>query len=243
MFYTDKKYWIAAVVEQREKWEKSQGDRKHIARLQGSFSDEELWAVAGAYRVARNFPKRMRKRFTEKFRRTKPSSKFDSFVKTARSLAAYAKKSGTKRGRRYRPLSGVSKLLWHRFPRKGFIYDQLALRAVTDNGLTAPFILSVAKWGGPPEDKRETSFLIFAASYQVFFEPLHVPIASSLKSEGCEPLRAARIVDKLLWIAGNSKSKEIVRARVRRAKNLDRKIADVARHAALRQLRQKHAVL
>ena len=204
MFNVDPDYWLAASVEEHRQW--GRNDSRFLASLEGDFTARDLWAIAGNYRVARHFPLKGEARpgFEAELRKANLGSSdhmasFDTFVRTTRDLALKASLLG-----RFRPLSGASKLLWFRFPNVGFIYDNLALGAVCKGGFTAPFYDSLKAWGGPPSDDHEWNFLIFAAGYRMFFRPLHEQIGMALVSVGRDKRRAARVVDKLLWIAGGS---------------------------------------
>jgi len=204
MFNLDERYWLAASVEEHLRW--NSNDRVFLTSLEADFDGKALWRVAGSYHVARNFALgAARDSFESEFRSVKleplaqPAS-FDSFIRTTRELARQASVTG-----RFRPLSGASKLLWFRFPDIGFIYDNLALTAIRKQGFTAAFYDSLQAWGGPPSDSHEWNFMIFAAGYRRYFRPLHEQIGKALVSIGRDKRRAARVVDKLLWIAGGDK--------------------------------------
>jgi hypothetical protein len=232
-FVTSTESWLAAVVEQRLQWDKV--DKKFSTAFSGKYTSEDIWKLAANYRVARNFPKEIRSRFVKDFRCVKISS-YDEFVRASRELARNVKNSGNGEVKTSRPLSGVSKLLWHRFPGHGFIYDELALKAVLRNGFVAPYVSSLEKWGGvSSDDPREWNFLIFAAAYQKYFWPLHHPLAEAMTRRGRMRRRQAhRVVDKLLWITGQQENKRrrILEERTKLATAQDRDIADIACAAA-----------
>jgi hypothetical protein len=129
--------------------------------------------------------------------------RFDGFVRSVRTLANLAAEEfGTDR-RRVRPLSGLSKLLWYRFPFDGFIYDSQVLAAFCKNGLVVRFDKSINPFGGRPSDPHEWNFLIAAAAYRAFVLPLHRPVAEIFTAHGLEPQRSARLLDTLFWLEGD----------------------------------------
>ena len=85
-------------------------------------------------------------------------------------------------------------------------------------------------------DDREANFLIFSAGYERFFRPLQAPIAAALLEAKRDGRRAARVVDKLLWIAGNPRPQEVLH-RARNATARDHTIARTALDAAAALMR------
>jgi len=227
-FVTSTESWLAAVVEQRLQWDKV--DLKFAKAFSTKYTSEDIWELAVNYRVARNFPKEIRMRFEKEFQGVEISS-YDEFVRTSRKLAKNIKNSGNNEVRTSRPLSGVSKLLWHRFPEHGFIYDALALNAVLSNGFVAPYVSSLKNWGGvSSNDPHEWHFLIFAAAYQKFFRPFVDPLAKAMRHRDRKRQQAYRVVDKLLWITGQQEEKRrrILKERTKLATAQDREIAYIA---------------
>lgn len=106
--------------------------------------------------------------------------------------------------RALRPISGMSKFLWYRFPLHGFIYDSRVLAAVCRNGLTVRFDAMIDDFGGRPSDSGEWNFLIAAASYRTFALPLHALVAEVFEGLGLQAERAARLIDTLFWLEGGA---------------------------------------
>lgn len=221
-FWLDHRLWRAAVVEQNRDWDLHH--RELADEMRGAFNDETLWKISRLYRTARNFREDQRhlvaKRIRDKIDDVKEGTRqaaFDSIVVLTRELSTYAKElEPIKLPRKVeleasprknsRPLSGISKIIWHRHPELGFIYDARALTAATRSGLLAPFHDLLSSWGGEPKDDGEADFLIFAASYRRYFLPLHEPIAEEIAKKKGDTRRASRIVDRLLWNRRNRRN-------------------------------------
>ncbi|MFK4536395.1 hypothetical protein ABIA00_004578 [Bradyrhizobium ottawaense] len=133
--------------------------------------------------------------------------RFDGFVRSVRSLAKGMATALAEDDRPLRPISGMSKFLWYRFPLHGFIYDSRVLAAVCRNGLTARFDSKIQDFGGRPSDSGEWNFLIAAASYRTFALPLHMPVADVFEGFGLQAERAVRLIDTLFWIEGGAPGK------------------------------------
>lgn len=221
MFLSDPNYWLAAITMQRFCWlegEKAHSDRDILIKMLGSKWRNEIWKMAVIYKVARNFPLFIRSRAETHIAKAKIQD-FDSFVFQTRKITQtiYDLEKMKPNSRAFFAISGVSKILWHRFPEHGFIYDDQTRIALFNNGLVAPFFETVVDWGGSAANdrKREAEFLIFAAAYKTYCLPLCEPLTKLLKSDihleklDNEPMiRANRILDKLLWIAGEEENKQ-----------------------------------
>jgi hypothetical protein len=207
MFLIDLKYWKAGTVQERLAWVgQDRGkvpDSEFFQKiLSGNFEDQLIWKLAQQFSVARTFRREIRSEYLTKFRALRIDAKgederFIEFVRGVRDLADFVYQKTNRR-----PLSGSSKLLSFRFPNDGFIYDKNAYSAVTNTGLLAPFCSHLDTWGGAPEDCGVANFLVFAAAHYKFFRPLHNVIHKVLEKSHRNPERAARIVDQVLWIAG-----------------------------------------
>src|SRR4051794_28704081 len=106
----------AAVAEQSP--QRGMGGPRMGKTLSRRFDDEEAWHVARTYSVARNFPVSHRKRWLKSFRELQtPAENGDSFAWFVRGVRQLATQAACMKSenRSFRPLSGVSKLLWHRF--------------------------------------------------------------------------------------------------------------------------------
>lgn len=200
-------FWCAAVGEHQYRW--NRGDSSLFAALAAeTFDAKVVWEIAANLSVARNFTEEAREHVVQRLQSARPDggAMFDWFVSETRALAKEVKSfSSARKGRSFRPLSGVSKLLWHRFPDHGFIFDSRAGRALRAAGLCAPFFDLLHAWGGRPEDNRESDFLIFAAGYQAHCSPNLPPLRDALSDQSLDPRNASRLIDKLLWILGDEK--------------------------------------
>ena len=130
--------------------------------------------------------------------------RFDGFVRSVRSLAKGIATGGAAGDRAPRPISGMSKFLWYRFPLHGFIYDSRILAAVCRNGLTVRFDAMIDDFGGQPTDPGEWNFMIAAASYRTFALPLHAVVAEVFEGRGLDAERAVRLIDTLFWLEGGA---------------------------------------
>ena len=193
--------WAQAAADERYYWDI---DSYYIYKIQEGISDEIIWDIVKQYDTLRTFPTKNRGKFCDEFRRVADkivqvgeNDPFGAFVETCLHLADFVKKNLiSENGATRRPLSGVSKLLWHRHPERGFIYDSKAFTT-----LSSAELLGTHENGFLPERgvNGEKKFLKFAAGYRKYFFPLHQPIAQALADIGRDPLRASRVVDKLLW--------------------------------------------
>jgi hypothetical protein len=130
--------------------------------------------------------------------------RFDGFVRSMRTLANLTADEFGTDGRRVRPLSGLSKLLWYRFTFDGFIYDSQVLAAFCKNGLVVRCDTSIAPFGGRPSDSHEWNSMIAAAAYRALVLPLHRSIAEIFEAHGLELQRSARLPDTLFWLDGDT---------------------------------------
>jgi hypothetical protein len=209
MFLKNRARWVAAARHHFAAWERK--ERYIFAHMTPGVSLEGVTSAGGYYRIGRHFPIERRHRLValiEEVASPEGSShqRFDGFVRSVRTLANLtAEEFGTDR-RRVRPLSGLSKLLWYRFPFDGFIYDSQVLAAFCKNGLVVRFDTSIASFGGRPSDPHEWNFMIAAAAYRAFVLPLHRPVAEIFESHGLEPQRSARLLDMLFWLEGDTGS-------------------------------------
>ena len=205
--WCDVEAWAKAAADERYYWEIEKVDQELVDAMRGTFPDSLIWRIATQYDAIRTFPKSPnRPQFVAEFRRLADhvaeagdDDGFDVFVRACRDLADFAKKHLiSEQGSTRRPLSGVSKVLWHRQPTIGFIFDTNAFVSLKRAGLLGDYHQHLARWGGY-ERGGEQRFLQFAAGYRNFFLPLHKPISHALASVGRDTRRASRIVDKLLW--------------------------------------------
>ena len=196
--------------------------------MAGNFDTETLWKVASAYKVARNFPFPIREQWTTLLREirgpTREEDPYEWFVLTVRELAEQA--ANLRRGEKpFRPLSGASKLLWHRFPTTGFIYDSQARQGLARAGLLSPFYDRLERWGGPSSDQREIDFLQFAAAYERYRLPEVNRVQRATIQHGLDTPQATRFLDKLLWLFGSKQPSEAIRKSIGRMTLVDKEIA------------------
>jgi hypothetical protein len=188
-FLMDRRCWVKAAAHHFEAWERK--ERDIFTGMTPQMSDEGIAKAGGYYRVARHFPKRGRRRLVAMIENVAPlkgtvEQRFDGFVRAVRSLAGEIAQRSSADGRRLRPISGMSKFLWYRFPMHGFIYDSQVLAAVCRNGLTVRFDSMIKGFGGNPADPGEWSFMIAASSYRTFALPLHTIIADVFEAQGSD---------------------------------------------------------
>jgi hypothetical protein len=208
-FLLNEAHWLAASRRHSYVWETK--EQSIFSLMCPNVSLEGIEAAGGYYRVGRHFPITRRQNLLEQIsgvtcRGSSPSERFASYVKSVRRVANSLAKN-TEHGRQIRPISGVSKLLWYRFPLHGFIYDSQVLAAICRNGLTVRFDAMMRSFGGSPLDSHEWNFLIAAAAYQTFALPLHEIVANVFRQHGLEARRAARLLDMLFWIEGGPSGK------------------------------------
>lgn len=207
MFLLNRTCWLRAAQQHFSVWER----KEHSIFLQMTphISLKGIERAGAYYRVARHFPIAERHRLVSLISAVGPidgadEERFAGFVRTVRALAnRFALEFGNDR-RRLRPISGISKLLWYRFPFDGFIYDSQVLAAICKNGLTVRFDKMIDAFGGRPSDNREWDFMIAAAAYQTFAFPLHGAVAAVFRAHDLEPERAARLLDTLFWLEGDA---------------------------------------
>jgi hypothetical protein len=155
MFLKDRARWVAAARHHSAAWDRK--ERYILAHMTPRVSLDGVTSAGGYYRIGRHFPIERRRRLValiEEVASLEGSAqrRFDGFVRSVRTLANLtAEEFGTDR-RRVRPLSGLSKLLWYRFPFDGFIYNSQVLAAFCRNGLVVRFDTSIAPFGGRPSD-------------------------------------------------------------------------------------------
>jgi hypothetical protein len=208
IFLLDEKRWIAASLEHFAVWERT--EREIFQHMDVRITPTGLAKAMAYYRVARNFKVERRDILMRALNKSTltgslPIERFDSFVSNVRRLTKqYAQQTAVEH-RRVRPISGISKMLWYRFPFDGFIYDWQVFSSICKNGLTVRFDSRVEAFGGKPTDDHEWNFLIAAAAYRHFMLPLHQGVADVLRSRGLEPERAARLLDMLFWREGRNK--------------------------------------
>jgi hypothetical protein len=172
--------------------------------------------MARAYKVARIFPVDIRDQARKILSRANITS-FDAFISQARicPMRIWEVEARNEK-RRYFAISGVSKILWHRFPQHGFLFDDQARRALANGGFGASFHTQMRAWGGPPHEdlKDDCDFLTFAAGYQKYCVPMYDviepfaelrPQHAALRDEA--RICAIRVIDKLLWLAGEEATK------------------------------------
>lgn len=206
IFLLNRAHWVRAALQHFAVWE----SKEHAIFLQMTprVSLKGIESAGAYYRVARHFPVAERRRLVSIINAVGTSEgsaeeRFDAFVRSVRKLAnRFAQEFGNER-RRLRPISGMSKLLWYRFPFHGFIYDSQVLAAVCKNGLTVRFDGMIDAFGGRPSDDREWDFMIAAAAYRTLVLPLHGLVAEVFKAHDLEPERAARLLDMVLWLEGD----------------------------------------
>jgi hypothetical protein len=209
MFLKDRARCVAAARYHFAAWERK--ERYIFAHMTPRVSLEGVTSAGGYYRIARHFPIERRRRLIALIEGVaslegSAQQRFDGFVRSVRTRANQAAEEfGTDR-RRVRPLSGLSKLLWYRFPFDGFVYDSQVLAAFCKNGLVARFDTSIAPFGGRPSDPHEWNFMIAAAAYRTFVLPLHRLVAEIFEAHGLEPHRSARLLDTLFWLEGDAGS-------------------------------------
>jgi len=209
IFLMDRSHWVKAALHHFAVWERK--ERLIFYQMIPRVSLEGIASAGGYYRVARHFPIRKRSRLLTLINGVTPSGgsvqqRFDAFVRSVRKLAnEFPQEFGADR-RTLRPISGMSKFLWYRFPYHGFIYDSQVLAAVCKNRLTVRFDSMIDAFGGRPSDHHEWNFVIAAAAYRTFALPLHAIIADTFKDHNLEPERAARLVDTLFWLEGGPKT-------------------------------------
>jgi hypothetical protein len=206
-FLLDEKHWVAASSEHFAVWESK--ERDIFQKMDGRVTPTGMTKAMGYYRVARNFKVERRDSLVRALNRVtlignKPIERFDSYVKTVRQLTKQYAQETDAEHRTIRPISGVSKMLWYRFPFDGFIYDWQVFSAICKNGLTVRFDSEVDAFGGKPADDRECNFMIAAAAYRHFALPLHRIVADMLQARELEPKRAARLLDMLFWLEGRT---------------------------------------
>ena len=200
-------HWARATQQHFAVWERK--ERAIFLQMTPRVSLKGIESAGAYYRVARHFPVAERRRLVSIINAVGTSEgsaeeRFDAFVRSVRKLAnRFAQEFGNER-RRLRPISGMSKLLWYRFPFHGFIYDSQVLAAVCKNGLTVRFDGMMDAFGGRPSDDLEWNFMIAAAAYRTFVLTLHGPVAEVFKAYHLEPERAARLLDMLFWLDGDA---------------------------------------
>ena len=172
-------------------------EREIFALMIPRVSSEGISKAGGYYRVARHFPKDGRQALIGMIENVflpeeAAERRFDGFVRSVKSLAEQIAARPAAEGRVLRPISGVSKFLWYRFPLHGFIYDSRVLAAVCRNGLTVRYDAMMNAFGGQPSDPGEWNFMIAAASYRTFAFPLHAIVAGVFRDHGLQAERAAR---------------------------------------------------
>jgi hypothetical protein len=244
-FLMDRHRWTMAALHHFEAWERK--EREIFARMVPRVTGEGI-ALAGAYyRVARHFPKDRQQALIGIIESVvlvegAAERRFDGFVRSVRSLAKGMATAPAEGDRALRPISGMSKFLWYRFPLHGFIYDSRVLAAVCSNGLTVRFDAMIDDFGGRPSDAGEWNFLIAAASYRTFALPLHVLVAEVFEGLGLQAERAARLIDTLFWLEGGASgptrqpAEEAGRRTAREAgieafHRCEQTVADLMRHA------------
>ncbi|WP_375157932.1 hypothetical protein [Bradyrhizobium sp. RDT46] len=206
-FLMDRHRWTTAALHHFAAWERE--EREIFARMVPCVTGEGIALAGGYYRVARHFPKDRRQALIGMIESVAPvegaaERRFDGFVRSVRSLANGVATAPAEGDRALRPLSGMSKFLWYRFPLHGFIYDSRVLAAVCRNGLTVRFDAMIDDFGGRPSDSGEWNFLIAAASYRTFAFPLHKPLAEVFEGFGLQAERAVRLIDTLFWLEGGA---------------------------------------
>jgi hypothetical protein len=207
LFLLSRRHWENASLKHFSLWETK--ERAIFNLMTPTVSREGIDKASGYFKVARNFPIARRPGLLSTISGVTCSGnsipeRFDAYVRIVRKVAnQFAEENAG--GRRLRPISGVSKLLWYRFPLHGFIYDSQVLAAICKNGLTVRFDNLIDGFGGKPSDDREWNFMIAAAAYRTFALPLHAIVADIFKKNKLEAERAARLIDMLFWIEGDPK--------------------------------------
>jgi hypothetical protein len=191
IFLLDEKHWITASLEHFAVWERAE---HYIFRhMDGRITPTGLVKAMGYYRVGRNFKLDRRDTLMRVLNKSTlggrtPVERFDSYVKNVRRLTKQYAQQTEAEHRTVRPISGMSKMLWYRFPFDGFIYDWQVFSAICKNGLTVRFDSEIDAFGGKPTGNHEWNFMIAAASYRHFVLPLHPTVADVLKAHGLEPM-------------------------------------------------------
>lgn len=225
MFYTDATHWVAAIVEARKLWNNDE-ERGKIERMTGPNWRKAIWKTTGDFRVSRNIPILHRDHFLKLIGNARISD-FGSFVSETRKIVRVFKQhqvrenkllnnKGEKKRKSFSPMSGVSKVIFHRFPNHGFIFDDQAKIAISHAGLLAPFHDSLTDWGGsiPNDNSLEADFVAVAAAWERYFAPLKANIVENVRLPQYQPVLphehdifAIRILDKLLWLSGEDPQK------------------------------------
>ena len=191
--------WIKAVIEHRRLL------RQEI--MKGPINGDWVTKTATYFSVVRNFGVDSREqvaKWIDQYRLDQMTKKLDDpFQAFEDRVIQLSTQLMVIDGARHKALSGFSKLLFLAWPEAGFIYDSQINTALAVLGGKKDANAGI-KRRSKTINPAEHEFINASKRFRYLFSPFLNPILKELVLTHDRQLIAIRIIDKALWLAGNS---------------------------------------